>query len=144
MATKPKRNQPLPALPESVGELGPETKRTKELSACLSEMLKREAAGDEQAGAGLLHVYNTVPSLWETVTGLQGNAERSWLDTLIPPDTGRSFTREGIRREMERLRKDVAGETPSPLERLLADRVVLCWFNATAADTQYAQKLAGG
>ncbi len=63
MPTKPKRNQPLPALPESVGELGSQTKRTKELSAWLSEMLKREAAGDERASEGLLHVYNTVPSL---------------------------------------------------------------------------------
>ncbi len=144
MAPKPKRNLPLPALPESIGELGPKTKRTKELSAWLSEMLKREATGDERASEELLHVYNSVPSLWDNVKVLQGNADRSWLETLIPPDTGRGFTREGIRREMERLRSDVAGEMPSPLERLLVDRVVLCWLSATAADTQYAQKLAGG
>jgi len=78
------------------------------------------------------------------VAGLQGNAERSWLDLMVPPETGRAFTREGIRRELERVRTDAAGPTPSPLERVLADRVALCWIAAMHADTQYAQRLADG
>jgi hypothetical protein len=38
----------------------------------------------------------------------------------------------------------VAGEDPSPLERLLAERVALCWVAASYADAEYARKLKGG
>ena len=144
MVTKPKPNSSVPALPESIGELGPETRPTKEVWAWLGAMMQREAHGDERASAALLHVYKTAPKLLEEASGLQSNAERIWLDTLLPPNSGRDFTRERFRRELDQLRQDVAGEAPSPLERLLTDRVVLCWLSATAADSQYAQKQGGG
>jgi len=144
MARTSKAAQPLPALPASVGELGPGTERSKELSVWLLALQMREQEGDAAASAALIEAYNTVPRLWERVAGLQGNAERSWLDLMVPPETGRAFTREGIRRELERVRADAAGPAPSPLERVLADRVALCWIAAMHADTQYAQRLADG
>ena len=38
----------------------------------------------------------------------------------------------------------MAGEDPSPLERLLAERVALCWLAANYADAEYTRKLNAG
>ncbi len=38
----------------------------------------------------------------------------------------------------------MAGENPTPLDLLLAERVALCWVAAQQADAQYARKLAEG
>ena len=137
------RGRPLPALPEEVGELGPGTQPSEALSAWLRALLAREQEGDAAASKALIEAFDAVPSLWERFTGLQEIAERSWLELLVP-NAGRGFTREGLRRDLERVRREPAGPDPTPIERVLADRVALCWVAALHADTQYAQRLADG
>lgn len=44
---------------------------------------------------------------------------------------------ESVRRELARLREELAGPFPSPLERLLVQRVVLCWLQSCYADASY-------
>ena len=39
------------------------------------------------------------------------------------------------------MRKEVAGPDPSPLERLLAERVVACWLQLQQAEAAYAGNL---
>ena len=144
MATKRKGERPLPGLPESVGALTPDTPLTKDLAVWLTALLLRAAEGDEAAAAEAIRACTAAPSLWEKVSGLQENAERAWVEMLAPAGPSGAFTREATRRELGRLRREVAGADPSPLERLLADRVAMCWLAATHADTQYAQRLAVG
>jgi len=50
---------------------------------------------------------------------------------------------EGLKLKAERLKADLAGYDPSPLERLLFERIVSCWILATYADAMYAQGTAG-
>ena len=50
---------------------------------------------------------------------------------------------EGLKLKAERLKADLAGPDPSPLERLLVERIVCCWILATYADAMYAQGMAG-
>jgi hypothetical protein len=132
----------LPGLPESVGELGPETRVTTELAGWLVAMQTLADQGDARAGKALIEAYDKVPRLWERLTGLQENAERSWVDLTAPDRPGQEFTRTAIRRELDRRRREISGATPSPLERLLVDRVVLCWLQAAYADAHHAQRLA--
>ena len=40
---------------------------------------------------------------------------------------------------MELLRAELLGPTPTPLERLLVERVVACWLQVQDADVRYAQ-----
>lgn len=144
MATtrKNKAERPLPALPERVGELGPDTPQTVELAGWLTAMQTLAMGGDERAAKALIAAYDKVPRLWERITMLQDNAERSWLDLMLPDSPDTKFPRAALRRELDRRRQEVAGEEASPLERVLAERVALCWIQATHADTQYAQRLA--
>ena len=39
------------------------------------------------------------------------------------------------------MRKDLDGPDPSPLERLLAERIVACWLQLQYVDAIYAQNL---
>lgn len=145
MARKAKDSRPLPALPESVGDLEPGSERSTALSAWLTALLMREQEGDAAASKALIEVYNAVPRLWEELDVLRQTAERSWMDLTAPPiGSGRGFTREGIRRELERVRRDAAGAEPSPVERMLADRIALSWLQANHADSEYAQRLMEG
>jgi hypothetical protein len=46
---------------------------------------------------------------------------------------------ESLMRKAEELRTEVAGASPSPLEQLLAERVVACWLQVSFYDGQVAQ-----
>ena len=84
-----------------------------------------------------------MPRLWEILTTLSSLAVRSWVDLLAPRTRGRDCPphhREGDRAQAQR----GGGEDPSPLERLLAERVALCWVAATYADAEYTRKLKAG
>jgi hypothetical protein len=133
---------PLPARP--VQELGPGTPVTKDLAVWLTVLARRADAGDAAACKELVAAYDAVPRLWERAAVVQETAEHSWLDLLLAPDSGQLFTREAMRRDLDRLRRELAGPEPTPLERLLVDRIVVCWLNATYAEAAHAQRLRGG
>lgn len=48
---------------------------------------------------------------------------------------------EAQRRKCAALRRDLEGPTPTPLERLLVDRVVLCWLHLHLGEAQYVQNM---
>jgi hypothetical protein len=47
--------------------------------------------------------------------------------------------KEALIRKMELLRAELAGSNPTPIERLLVERVVACWLQVQDADLRYAQ-----
>jgi hypothetical protein len=117
------------------------TARTAEVQAWLADLMARADQGDTVALADLKRAYDAVPTLCHMYSGLRENAERTLLDAMVPAQLG---AQELIVRQLEAMRRDLAGPDPSPLERLLVDRVVLCWLFATYADTRYAMKLKEG
>jgi hypothetical protein len=82
--------------------------------------------------------------LWEALATLSTLAVRSWVDLLAPPGPGAEIVRRTIEQEIARKRREVLGTDPSPLERLLAERVALCWVAATHAEAEYARRLKRG
>jgi hypothetical protein len=85
-----------------------------------------------------------MPLLWGYLSTLSSLVVRSWVELLAPAGSGREIVRRTTEKEIERKRSEVADENPSPLERLLAERVALCWLAANHADTEYARKLKTG
>jgi hypothetical protein len=47
--------------------------------------------------------------------------------------------KEALPRKLQRLREELAGPNPTPIERLLVERVVACWLQVQDADIRYAQ-----
>ena len=49
--------------------------------------------------------------------------------------------REGLKRQLHDMRKELAGPTASSLEDLLVDRILACWLQVYHADGQCGQSL---
>ena len=144
MARASKLKAPLPALPESAGAFAEDGKLGVELAGWLTAMSQLAAAGDERASQAVIEACQTMPRLWEILSTLSSLAVRSWIDLLASERPGAEIVRRTIEKEIERKRNEAAGENPSPLERLLAERVALCWVAASYADAEYARKLKAG
>jgi hypothetical protein len=144
MARTGKQAQTLPVLPASAGAFAEDGKLGQELAGWLTAMSQGAAAGDERASQALIEACETVPRLWEILSTLASLSVRSWVDLLTAERSGAEIVRRTIEKEIERKRSEVAGKDPSPLERLLAERVALCWVAVTYADAEYARKLKAG
>jgi hypothetical protein len=103
-------------------------------------MIELADQGNATALAHVKSAYKAAPSIVPTGSLLQQNAERAILASLL--QERQPYARMMIERELEEMRTELAGEYPSALERLLVDRVVLCWLDATIADTVTATRLS--
>lgn len=98
-------------------------------------------AGDEGALAKLQAVLDGAPALWKQVGDLGRQAELA----LIRAASGdNAVAKMAITRNLERLRRGIAGSSPTALERLLADRVAIGWLGLAVAEATYHQALAHG
>jgi hypothetical protein len=65
--------------------------------------------------------------------GLQPRAEEALIRLSASGDARQELS---VRRELARLRRELSCGSGSPVERVLVDRVVLCWLDATASDLE--------
>ena len=105
----------------------------------LNALIDQAEAGDRNALKLAVQVHYALPSLWPPTNVLHSNVERSVLDTLMGTDR-QLFARATIEHQLEALRTALLADTSSGLERLLVDRVVLCWLQCHHADLVVAQR----
>jgi hypothetical protein len=75
-----------------------------------------------------------------TVEALGGNLARQAELSLIDKAAGDNLHfKEALTRKLELLRAELAGPSPTPIERLLVERVVACWLQVQDADIRLAQ-----
>jgi hypothetical protein len=88
-------------------------------------LIDRAQAGDATTVAQLRKLFEN-PAAVEV---LGGDLAREVRDKLIENYAAKNhLVREALIRKMDLLWADAAGADPSPLERLLADRIVSCWL----------------
>jgi hypothetical protein len=111
---------------------------TKAYPAELKAILERANAGDETALPQLKRAFDEHPELVPHFGDMVEHAKQALL-TLA---AGKCLTaREAVGREMSELRARLAATAATELERLLVDRVCLCWLAVNHADIDLAQKL---
>jgi hypothetical protein len=72
---------------------------------------------------------------------LGGDLARQSQRTLIGMFSGQNLLlKESIIRKLDLLRSELAGPAPTPLERLLVERVVTCWLHLHHLEQIFAQK----
>lgn len=103
----------------------------------LMDVIDRAQNGDKDALPQLRRVLDEVPRIARFVD-LARDVERSLVKRMSGDDV---FTQEAIPRNLKAMRVEIAGENPSPLERLLAERIVLCWLELQYFEAIYAQNL---
>jgi hypothetical protein len=100
--------------------------------------LKRAAAGDATALPPIRELLRA-PGIIEAWGGdLARRAERALLDAAAGDNL---VFKEAVTRKLELLRAELAGPNPTPLERLLVDRIVACWLQVQDADVRAARAL---
>jgi hypothetical protein len=105
----------------------------------LRELLARAQAGDSSALAPLRD-YVERAGLWQQMGDLSWHAEEALLDAAAGTDP---LAKEAMRCHLAQLRDELTRQTVTPLERLLVNRLVLCWAAAHVADVAAQEKDRG-
>jgi hypothetical protein len=106
----------------------------------LQDLLRLAEQGQEDAVPEIRQTLNEHPDLaWRFVDVAQ-IAE----DTLIEEMTREEdlAVKEIMRCQLEAMREEIAGESPSPLERLLAERIVATWLQIQLFEGLYASGMS--
>ena len=102
----------------------------------IENLLVRMQKGDQQAKVQFVRNY---PSLWSEILERAGELGKNTIKALVENLSGDDLlASEGISTKVSRLRGELGGENPTPLEQLLVDRIISCWLQANHADLQVA------
>ena len=111
--------------------------------AKLRDLSGRAQDGDEEAALNIRKILDGSPDLaWLFIKGPAKMAESALIDTFTKDEDLAS--KELLRHQLESMRVEVAGENPSALERLLAERVVATWLEVQLFEALYAAGMKGG
>lgn len=106
-----------------------------ETTLARTEATDRAAQGDSSA---LAEVSRELDNLPEVVAQL-GDLGKAVLLTIVDDFAGQNLLiREAQKRFLAQLQRDVEGPSPTPLERLLAQEIVLCRLHLTNQQFQFA------
>ena len=109
--------------------------------AHVNALLPDANAGNPGALAELRSALDAHPELWGEVGNLAREAELA----LVRAASGANIVaKEAILRKLASLKRELAGPTPTPLERLLVDRVVVGWLAVALAEGAHHQALERG
>lgn len=124
--------------PEAADEVQERPKTMFTRKDAIREMNQRASAGSESALHALHDLMDRHPEIWGHLGDMATIAERSWLDVIATND---ALARESIRRRLDKLKIDLAGENPCPLETLLCNHVALSWVAAQDAEAQASRAM---
>jgi hypothetical protein len=102
----------------------------------LRKVLERAQRGDESTLPVLREMLKQ-PHMIEACGNLAAHAEHTLIRKFAGKDLAVS---EGVRRKLDSLRAELAGPAPTPLERLLVERIAICWLHLHHLEMIYASK----
>lgn len=100
-------------------------------SEALQILVDRANGGSKSALDSLRQLMDKCPEIWQHVGNLTRHAEIAWTDLVAGGD---HLMVETIKRYVERLKGELAGPAPTPIERLLADQAALTWLASRYAE----------
>ena len=105
----------------------------------IEELVRLAESGEPKALVCLRGLITDIPSVGRLLTDTVGDIAAPARDALVRYATGGSaaLSAEPMGRKIDELRAELAGPNPTPLERLLAERVALCWFDVNECDHRF-------
>ena len=102
----------------------------------LRDLNEKAEQGDREAARGIRKLLNENPDLaWHFVDNPGVHAESALIDRITRDDD--LTTKEFFKHQLQSMKTEIAGENPSPLERLLAERVVATWLQVQLFESFY-------
>jgi hypothetical protein len=102
----------------------------------MAHLLSRAEKGDVTVLPQLRRLLDETPELWRGYGNLAAQAQASWIKLAAGTNI---LLGESLMRKAAELCSEVAGPSPSPLEKLLAERATICWLQVSFYDTLIAQ-----
>ena len=102
----------------------------------LTLLIQRAMQGDRDVLPALRECLDAHPELWQDAGNLALQAQRAWISMAVGADLLREHS---IRRQLDAMRTELLGPTPSPLERLLVDQVLQAWLQSNHSVVIVAQ-----
>jgi hypothetical protein len=97
-------------------------------------LVKRANAGDDDALARMRQTLDSNPEIWESVGNLATHAQLSMVKLIAG---GNKLVSESLLRKAEQMKGELAGASPSKLEKLAVERIVACWLEMEYWATTY-------
>ncbi len=101
----------------------------------LKSLVDRAKAGDATATPELRATLERHPEVWQYAGDLSAMVEHAWTQSLA---ADYALASESIRLTIDEMKKDLAGEHPTRLERMLVDQVISCWLELKHAEHTHA------
>lgn len=105
------------------------------------EFIKRAQAGDLSVLPHLRALLDDHPEIWQHCGELAAITRNAWVDLIAGNDL---VVAESLQRKVAAMKAELLEPSPSPLERLLVDRVGICWLQVHAADLECAHAVSQG
>jgi hypothetical protein len=119
-------------------EIQPQSPPSIDTDEAFSKLLKRAAKGDAAVLPVVRQLFDADSGLGLRLVEIFGNSFASARDSMIRFAAGKDLmSQEGMRRKIDALVGDLAGPNPTPLERILCERIVLCWLEVNELDRRY-------
>ena len=109
--------------------------------AGLADLVARARQGDREVLPALRAYLDDHPEVWRVVGDLAVQAREIWLDLVAGSDM---LLAESIRKKMDDMRLELAGPSPTPLESLLVERILVTWLQVSHADAMAGQARGPG
>jgi hypothetical protein len=107
----------------------------------LREVLDRAAKGEEATRPLVLKLLERREQSDGVLMRVYGDVYGHAKDAILKSAVGRDIAlQETLRRKIDTVRDDLAGPNPTPLERILCERVALCWFDAHELDRRFSDQ----
>jgi hypothetical protein len=112
--------------------------RREELLDELRAIVEDAHDGDQKALSRVREILEELPRLANIFADLTKEAERAVIKRVSGADP---LIEEALPVKLKAMRGELCGSNSSPLERLLAERIVACWLQLQYAEIVYAQNL---
>ncbi|MEJ7814789.1 MAG: hypothetical protein WKF53_06390 [Rubrobacter sp.] len=111
----------------------------RETVARLRDLVGRADQGEEGVVPAIREILDESPDLAWRLRNIGKLAERLLISKLTSGED--TAAKEMMEHQLESMRLEIAGEAPSPLELLLAERVVATWLQVQFFEALYASGL---
>ena len=128
-----------PAPPDRASMSKKELEQRRDTVSRLKELTEKAQNGDKKAVSGIREILERSPDLAWRFTDVGMVAEWSLIERITKEKDLAS--KEMMSFQLESMREEIAQSSSSPLERLLAQRVVASWLQVQLFEGLYVQNM---
>ncbi len=142
MALRPYEDRPVgcPPDPDLSAMTQEEIEARRDMVDRLNELVKKAEKGDKEVVPEIQEILKASPELAWQLMDYAKLAEWHFIERM---SKDKDFAaKEVLNRQLKAMREEIAGEDPSPLERLLAERVVATWLQIQLFEGLYASGMS--